>query len=35
MTYFLWSLEENEYAGIKYPIYLKHPKKTDIDEDTD
>ena len=27
VTYFLWSLEENEYAGIKNPINLKHPEK--------
>ena len=27
ITYFLLSLEENEYAGIKFPINLKHPKK--------
>ena len=26
ITYFLLSLEENEYAGIKYPIVLKHPE---------
>ena len=35
ITCFLWSLEKNEYAGIKYPINLKHPKKTSIDDDTD
>ena len=27
ITYFLWSLEENEYTAIKYPINLKLPKK--------
>ena len=27
ITYFLWSLEENEYAGIKYPINLKYLQK--------
>ena len=27
ITYFLLSLEEYEYAGIKFPINLKHPKK--------
>ena len=26
-TYFLLGIEENEYAGIKFPINLKHPKK--------
>ena len=26
ITYFLLGLEENEYAGIKYPIVLKHPE---------
>ena len=27
ITYFLWSPEENEYAGIKYPINLQHLPK--------
>ena len=27
IIYFLLSLEDNEYAGIKYPIKLKQPKK--------
>ena len=35
ITYRLWSLEENEYAAIKYPINLKHLKKTSINDDTD
>ena len=35
ITCFLWSLEKNEYAGIKYPINLKHPQKTSIVDDTD
>ena len=26
-TYFLLGIEETEYAGIKFPINLKHPKK--------
>ena len=30
ITYFLWSLEENEYAVIKYPINLKHDEDVDI-----
>ena len=34
ITYCLCTLEENEYAGIKYPTNLKHPpKKSSIDED--
>ena len=27
ITNFSWSLEENKYADIKYPINLKHPQK--------
>ena len=27
ITYFLWTLEENQFAGIKCPINLKHPPK--------
>ena len=34
ITYCLCTLEENEYAGIKYPTNLKHPpKKSSTDED--
>ena len=34
-TIFLLSLEENEDAGIKHPVNLKHPQKTSIGDQAD